>query len=63
MYRDFENPEPPKYGRMFVDREPPDMGPPRKGDTVTVGVAPEIELYIVVQRCPAPFIGRPVTWV
>lgn len=48
MYRILENPIPPRFPRMYVDNEPPDMGPPREHDTVTVGVADDLDLYILV---------------
>lgn len=48
MYKTLENPLPPRFGRMYVDKEPPDMGPPRAGDTVTVGVTEEVDFYIQV---------------
>ena len=45
---DFEEP-PQGWGRLFVGPLPMETGPVRVGDTVTVKIATDIELYIQVE--------------
>lgn len=49
MYKKLTKPLPPKHGRMYVDKQPPDMGPPRPNDIVTVSVAENVDFYIHVK--------------
>ena len=52
MYKKYEEPLPPKFGRMYVSNEPKvDTSPPRKHDTVTFRAAEDVDFYILVHGC------------
>ena len=52
MYKEFENPLPPKFGRMFVGNDAKlNQGPPRPNDTVTIRAGDSIDFYILVEEC------------
>ena len=52
MYKEFEEPLPPKFGRMYVSNESQlDTSPPREGDTVTFRAAEDVDFYILVHGC------------
>lgn len=50
MYKEIQQPLPPKYGRMYVDKSPPDTGPPRIKDIVTIGISDDVDFYILVHE-------------
>ena len=56
MYKKIQQPLPPKFGRMYVDKFPPDMGPPRAKDIVTIGIADDIDFYILVHAVEGTII-------
>ena len=49
MYEPIENPVEPEIGRMWISRRPRDVGPSELGDTVTVRVAKDVELYVAIE--------------
>ena len=50
MYKEFENPLPSKFGRMYVSNDAKlNMGPPTQGDTVTIRVSEDTDFYIQVE--------------
>lgn len=52
MYKEYEEPLPPKFGRMYVSNEPQlDTSPQRKGDTVTFRAAEDVDFYVLVHSC------------
>ncbi len=55
MYKDITDPEelPEGWGRLYVGGLPVDTGPIRRGDTVMVKLALDIDLYIKVESVEA----------
>lgn len=51
MYRKFEKPLTPKFGRMYVSSEAKiDKAPPRQDDTITFRASKEVEFYVLVHE-------------
>ena len=48
---------PQGWGRLYVGDLPIDTGPIRVGDTVTVKIAPDVELYIKVETIGPQLAG------
>ena len=58
MYKEFENPLPPKFGRMFVGNDAKlNQGPPRPNDTVTIRAGDSIDFYILVEECAPDLVS------
>jgi hypothetical protein len=59
MYKDITDFEelPQGWGRLYVGSLPMDTGPIRVGDTVTVKIAADIELYIQVESIEHQTLG------
>ncbi|SFE57497.1 hypothetical protein SAMN04487869_110116 [Marinobacter sp. DSM 26671] len=57
MYKEFENPLPPKFGRMFIGNDAKsNQGPPKPHDTVTVRAGESTDFYILVAECSSGMV-------
>jgi len=58
MYKEFENPLPPKFGRMFIGNDAKsNQGPPKPHDTVTVRAGESTDFYILVAECSSGMVS------
>jgi|TARA_R110000823_G_scaffold315288_1_gene446471 hypothetical protein len=57
MYKDFPNPLPLKFGRMFVGNDARiNNGPARPNDTITFHAGHSTDFYVLVEDCLQGFI-------